>query len=72
MGVCGFVFVCSLDVQYVPVSNQHVTISFACVVAIAGVNAYVQTVRRPDIALYDTSVINIFYHKLSCRYDGNP
>ena len=33
---------------------------------------YFGLVRRPDIALYDTSVINIFYHKLSCRYDGNP
>ena len=64
MRVCGCVFVCYLDLEYIPISNELVTISFACVVAIAGVNAYVQTMRRPDI------VINIFYHKLSCRYDG--
>ena len=69
--MCGFVFVCYLDVQYIPISNEPVTIGFASVVAIAGVNAYVQTVRRPDTALYDTSVINFFI--INCRrYDGYP
>ena len=60
MGVCWILFVCYLDVQYIPISNERVTISFASVVAIASVNAYVQTVQRPDTALYDISVINIF------------